>query len=195
MPNSGFADWSQCTDRLAQQLVGLLAQASAARAPGRRPTGGTGSAPSVHTSCSSAARPGCLAISQGALSSMNLLARSASSHDRPHRPVEIAGFVGLGNLLAVRGGLRRTSPPSSGYLAARPVCRTNRAVRLARLTTLPTRSELTLVTNSSRFRSRSSTLRRQLRGVVVAQVGRVEMLQVGRRADERALASSTSSRR
>ena len=37
--------------------------------------------------------------------------------------------------------------------------------------------------------------RAELRGVVVAQVRRVEMLEVRRGADERALASSTSSRR
>ena len=37
--------------------------------------------------------------------------------------------------------------------------------------------------------------RAQLRGVVIAQVRRVEVVQVRRRADERALASSTSSRR
>ena len=60
--------------------------------------------------------------------------------------------------MAVAFGRRvANSPPSSGYFAANPVLRTNRAVRLARLTTLPTRSALTLATNSSRFRSRSSS--------------------------------------
>ena len=69
-----------------------------------------------------------------------------------------------------------------------PVAWANRAVRLARLTTLPTRSELTLATNSLRFRSRSSVRGTEFRGVVVAQIGRVEVFQVGRCRDERALA-------
>ena len=70
--------------------------------------------------------------------------------------------------------------------SARPLAFAKRAVRLARLTTLPIRSLFTLFTNSSRFRSRSSMRPVQLRRVVVPQILGVEVLEVRRRFDERA---------
>ncbi|MFM8402023.1 MAG: class I tRNA ligase family protein, partial [Pirellula sp.] len=49
-------------------------------------------------------------------------------------------------------------PPSWGYSMLNPVASTNRAVRLARFTTLPTKSESTLAMNSWKFKSMSSGL-------------------------------------
>ena len=77
------------------------------------------------------------------------------------------------------------SPPSSGYWAARPVGSTKRAVRLARLTTLPTMSAFTLRDELVQAQIEVVHPRAELRGVVVTQIGGVEVLQVRRGADER----------
>ena len=111
----------------------------------------------------------------------------AGRQHQPHGPGEVAGLVGVGDRLAVGGRLGKQPAVVRITRGERPVGSAKRAVRLARLTTLPTMSALTRATNSSRFRSRSSTPRGQLRGVVIAQIRRVEMLEVRRRADEGAL--------
>ena len=78
------------------------------------------------------------------------------AHDQAHGPARITRFIGLGDLLAGGRGVGEQSL-ILGILVRKPRLRTNLADRLARFTTLWTRSALTLATNSPSAKSMSST--------------------------------------
>ena len=139
----------------------------------------------VQTSCSSLALPS-LASSQGLCWSTYSLTSSASSHDLAQRAAELARLVEGGQRRC--GGLRRRQLRGARPRRSRTSLPPKRlvmkpAARLAMLTYLPTRSLLTRATKSSGLKSRSSTLRVELGGDVVAQpLGVQAELEVAQRA-------------
>ena len=98
----------------------------------------------MQTSCSSLAVAGSLRSFHGLRVFDERIGPVGQRHDQPHGPAVVAVFVGSRDFVARLRRLRANRPPSSGYFADKPVVSTNFAVRLARFTTLPTRSVFTL---------------------------------------------------
>ena len=129
-------------------------------------------------------------------SSTNLLARSAQPHDQSHRQVVIAGIVGRGDLvLAACGRLRRTArrrrdrrPRADSFCSE--LCRAAGQVDdLAHQVGVDLGDELVEI------QIEIVDAGRQLRGVVIAQIGRIEMLRDTSPRGRTSPSTSTSSRR
>ena len=114
--------------------------------------------PCVHTACSCASAPSCLANTHGLNSSMYLLASSASAI--VNRNALAASLRSYASRTPARASTKRVYCAVSGRLAASwPLKRFSikPAQRLAKFTNLPTTSLFTRATKSARFKSTSST--------------------------------------